>query len=104
MSNTYYYACSKCEYLVGAVGDDDLECPYCKHSGVTNIYDAEDYRTEDEGGYNYGFPKGHKIKPALYKKLVKEHGYDLKDYMTCQKCDDLLALKTDKICVNCKDD
>jgi hypothetical protein len=44
-----------------------------------NVYDANDYRCEDDEGYNYGFPESKEHNPKFYKQLVKEHGYDLKD-------------------------
>ena len=79
MSNTHYMACKGCEFLLGS--EDNFEtCPYCKKNVVVmNVYDAEDYRCEDEKGYNYGFPESKEHNPKFYKQLVKEHGYDLKD-------------------------
>jgi len=79
MGNTKYMACKGCEFLLGSV-DDFETCPYCKKNvGVENVGDANDYRCEDDEGYNYGFPEYTEHTPKFYKQLVKEHGYDLKE-------------------------
>jgi hypothetical protein len=70
MSNTYYMACSGCDFLLGST-DDFVKCPHCiKNVGVYNIGDAEDYYTEDEEEYNNGFPYGekHSCKRCNYGK------------------------------------
>ena len=79
MSNTYYYACAECEWLVGSVGGDIDPCPFGKHSGLDDVGQAEDYRAEDDKGFNYGFPEGKELSKKEYKKGMEIYGYDLKD-------------------------
>ena len=76
MSNTYYYACTDCGWLIGTVGGDIDPCPFGKHSGLDDVGDAEDYQGEDDEGFNYGFPEGQELSKRELKIAMKIYGHD----------------------------